>query len=337
MNELKIEDSKPLAALKNNMWQAINLLRGSVDANEFHFVLFLLTLQRKGVLQNMGFNTSGDLRQELEHAIHQSDEDTVEDLSVILRLYDRTLRSVNTKVGYELISFFRSLDQEVLEKHFPEIFDELLYKSSKWQGRFVEEFILPIELSRFACALVDLPPNAKVYNPFAGVASFSVSLDVNQQYIGQEINHTIWAIGKMRLMAYNRDYSSKLLLGDSIRDWNPIRMFKSEKPEDILIYPSEKEKYDLIIANPPYGMRLPLQINGKYGPIRSCEHFLIENGIEDLNPAGKLLAIISQAFLFHAGTERNIRQHLVENDLLEMVIALPGGLLTNTVFLFLFL
>ncbi len=330
MNELKLEDKNPLAALKNNMWQAMNLLRGFVDGNEFHFVLFLLTLQRKGVLQNIVFNEKGDLRQELELAIHQLDADTAEDLNVILRLYDRTLRKVNTNVVYELISFLRSLDKEVLEQHFPEIFDELLYKLSKWQGRVGGESMLPIEISRFVCALAELPSRAKVYNPFAGVASFGVCLDEHHQYIGQEINHSIWAIGQMRLMAYNREFSSKLLLGDSIKEWNPIRIYKSDSPKDILLYGSVKEKYDLIIANPPYGMRIPLQISGKYGAIRSCEHFLIENGIEDLKPGGKLIAVISQAFLFHAGTERHIRQHLIENDLLETVISLPGGLLMNT-------
>jgi len=47
-----------------------------------------------------------------------------------------------------------------------------------------------------------LPSGAKVYNPFAGLASFGVFLDGGQHYFGQEYNSTTWAIGYLRILAY---------------------------------------------------------------------------------------------------------------------------------------
>lgn len=330
MKEIKLEDINPLLALKNNLWQAMNLLKGFVDASEYHFVLFLLTLQRKGVLKNSVDSNQDDLRQQFEYALRKLDNETGDDLREIYRLYEHTIRKVNSNVVYELIRFLNSLDQKVLNEHFAEIFDELLYKLSKLQGRLAGEFMLPMELSRFVCALAELPSQSKVYNPFAGVASFAVCLDDNQNYLGQEINHTAWAIGKMRIMAYDRELSSKLILGDSIQDWNPTWIYKSDKPENIFPYPFVKDKFDLIISNPPFGMRQGFEFPTKSGKVRTYENFYIENGIDDLSVNGKLIAVVSHGFLFRFGSEQNLRHFLVENDLLEMVISFPGSLLMNT-------
>ena len=61
----------------------------------------------------------------------------------------------------------------------------------------------PLKL-RFICGLFELPEGAKVFNPFAGLASFGVNLDKGQDYFGQELNQKTWALGALRLMAYER-------------------------------------------------------------------------------------------------------------------------------------
>jgi hypothetical protein len=77
-----------------------------------------------------------------------------------------------------------------------------------------------------------------------------------------------WAFGSLRIMANQRPGVSHYILGDSINDWNPIRNYKSNNPIDILKYPSESERYDLIISNPPYGVRLREPFSGRTGSIR---------------------------------------------------------------------
>lgn len=324
----ELEDTNPLAALKNNIWQAMNLIRGFVDGNEFHFVLFLLTLHRKGVLKDVVYGNEGNLELQIDEALQKMDTDTGEDLRAIFPIYDRTIRKANPNVVYELISFFKSIDQEVLEKNFAVIFDDILYNISKWQGRAGGESVLPFELSRFACSLVELPAHAQVYNPFGGFASFGVLLPKKALYLGQEKNYTTWAIGLLRLMAHDKKEYSFFRLGDSILEWGMI----ISPPDEI----SKKENYqerflhDLVIANPPFGMLLTKNEPGKFGNIRNCEHFLIEKSLEVLKENGQLVALISDGFLFRGGAEQNLRQYLVEQDLLEMVISFPGGLLHNT-------
>lgn len=222
------------------------------------------------------------------------------------------------------------VDRNALKEVFPEIFDRLLYKLAKSQGRFSGEYIMPMELSRFMCSIAELSPNAKIYNPFAGLASFGIFLDGGQEYLGQEINSTTWALGALRILAHEREGVSKFVLGDSINDWNPTRTYKSNKPEDILLYSSDKEKFDLIISEPPFGMRISNHLDGMFGSIKTYEHFLIEHGLKDLNQNGKMILCFPQGLLFRSGSEQNLRHYLIENDLLEMVISLPGGLLMNT-------
>jgi type I restriction enzyme M protein len=106
---------------------------------------------------------------------------------------------------------------------------------------------------------------------------------------------------------------SNYIQGDSINNWL-----------------AEENEFDLIIANPPYGFRLLRNIMGNFGRIPNAEHFLIEKGIESINENGKLIVAISTGFLFRSGSEQFLRQYIVDNDLLEMVISLPGGLLYNT-------
>ncbi|MBL0026916.1 MAG: N-6 DNA methylase [Saprospiraceae bacterium] len=57
-----------------------------------------------------------------------------------------------------------------------------------------------------------------------------------QDYFGQELNQKAWALGALRLLAYKRKENSNYVCEDSILHW-----------------PDESAKFDLIVANPPWG------------------------------------------------------------------------------------
>jgi type I restriction enzyme M protein len=114
-------------------------------------------------------------------------------------------------------------------------------------------------------------------------------------------------------MAYDKADTSQYVCEDSILNW-----------------PDLSEKFDLIIANPPYGMRLGQQYKEADPSIRTVEQFLIEKGVDSLNAKGKLIALLPQGFLFRGMHEQRLREHLIERDLIDTIISLPGGLLLNT-------
>lgn len=314
LKEYKLEDIDPVADLKNKLWLTLDVIRNSISINDSYFLLYFLLLQRDGYFFELKSLSQDDIKNQIRSCIFSSEKDNSQVLIELYPVFEPYIHLISDRTISQLIAVFNSLNQTILKDHFTDIFDDFLVKLSNWQGKSGGGYVQPLELSQFICSLAAISDKAKVYNPFAGFASFGVLLDDGQDYIGQEINQTTWAIGSLRIMAYERFGLSSYIKGDSIHQWNP----------------TNNEKFDLIVSSPPFGMRLPEDTIGKYGRIRSCEQFLIEKGIEDLTPNGKLIAIIPQGFLFRSGSEQDIRRFIIENDLLEMVISLPGGMLMNT-------
>lgn len=272
-----------------------------------HVFLYYIVLKQKGFLNEL---IDYSLFSEFEEKI----KDRLPELSQVNKYFFEIIGTHPLSFN-SLNQLFFSLSSDVFAKHSAELFDDVLYELSKSAGPRSGEFVLPPEISRFACSLVDLSPDAKVYNPFAGYASFDVFLKGNFNYFGQEKNEKTWAIGFLRIIAHNKELNSKFDLGDSIENWNPG--FKT---------------YDLVISNPPFNLRLPGG-GGYWGAqedFRTVEYFIIQKGIEVLNENGKLILFVPTNFLAGNGRDNILKTHLVTQDLIEYVIAFPNDLLRNT-------
>jgi len=315
MKEIKLEKINPFMALEEKVWQSFDLLKGAQLTSEgYYVVLFLLLLQRDGILDEVDL-TEPKLASKIGSKISSLAESKPKEGNALHEIFKRLeplVHSIGDRDLKKLLEQFRLLNKNELKKEFADLFDNILYKLARSQGRVGGEYIQPVELTRFISAQSNLPGKAKIYNPFAGLASFGVFLSEGQEYLGQEIESRTWAIGALRIMAYKRPENSRFIIGDSINDWNP-----------------KKAKYDLIVANPPFGMKLPKPVNGEFGSITNCTQFVIERGLSDLTDTGKLILVIPQGFLF-SGVEANLRKHLVETDMLEMIVSFPGGLLMST-------
>lgn len=322
------DNTTRLIQLKTNLTKIFNILNTDmVYSSEYHFVLFLLTLQKEGLLDRVFPEGMGNLYQEILHNIIVSKSKNTEIYVRIGEHFEIVLRTLRSVTLVQILNLFRNLDAYTLQENFSDIFDDLLYKLIKYRSRSGGELILPFEISQFVSNLVELPDNAKIYNPFAGLASFGVFTNENHEYLGQEVNYNTWILGQLRLIAYNRGDNSKLLFESSVEKWNPKRKYSSIKK------PLEEEQYDLIIANPPFNARISLRrdiIKSRFWGAENCERFLIEKGLDDLAFNGKLIVVVSHSLLFKGSTNQELRRYLIGNDFLEMVISFPDGLLLNT-------
>lgn len=344
MKEFKIEEIMPLEAVNTKIWKMFDILRSeNISSDDYHVVLFLLSAYRYNLISidliNENHHLKGKLIERLSNSNHelfnkyafsnQSFEPNLNErlidglqyfnyefynqYATIADNFIPSIQRISENGIRYLLGVIAEINKQVLTEHFPDIFDSVLYRISQSQGRYAGEFIQPVELTRFMYGLADLKKEAKVYNPFAGLASFGVYLDQGQDYFGQELNQKTWALGALRLMASERPGSVKYVCDDSILCW-----------------PDESEKYDLIISNPPFGMRLGNHFRDVDPNIRTIEQFLIEKGVQSLKQNGKLIALLPQGFLFRGMQERSLREYLVEEDLIDTIISLPGGLLLNT-------
>lgn len=313
MKEFKIEDITPVKGGEKQITKIFDLLRTEpIDSSEYHVVLFLLSLYKDGVISKEILCDHDDVHENIFTRIHKVDKAIAKLYGAIYNGFESTVKRISSKGLNAVIQEISEIEKKVLSNDFPSIFDEILYRITQSQGRHGGEFIQPLELTRLMCTMVELSKKSKIFNPFAGLASFGVYLDQGHDYLGQEINHETCALGALRLMAYERSDTSQYTCEDSILNW-----------------PDQSEKFDLILANPPFGLRLSQEQREVCPDGNSIEQFLIEKSINSLNEKGKLIALLPQSFLFKSSSKR-FRERLIENDLIDTIISLPGGLLLNT-------
>ena len=94
------------------------------------------------------------------------------------------------------------------------------------------------------------------------------------------------------------------------------------------------ELFDKVITFPPISLKLNKEAidQNKFNRFRfgtigmRADYAFIRNSIASLNDKGKAIIAVADGPLFQSGSTGKIRQNLVENDLVEAVIALPNNL-----------
>lgn len=166
----------------------------------------------------------------------------------------------------------------------------------------------------------------------------NVNPTAHLEFFGQEINPESYAICKADLLIKGED-ASNIRLGNTLS--------KDQFPRD---------NFDYLISNPPYGVdwksyQKPIVdeheqqgFDGRFGPgmprtsdgqLLFLLHLLSKmKPVSADNPQGSRLAIImngSPLFTGDAGSgESEIRKYVLENDLVEGIVALPNDLFYNT-------
>ncbi|MCG9880038.1 MAG: N-6 DNA methylase [Bacteroidia bacterium] len=235
----------------------------------------------------------------------------------ILSILDDRISILESNVLHEIsLKLFglNAIDKEILKQNFPLVFDKILYEYLEAHKRSFGEFIQPIEVTRFMLALADLKEDSKIFNPFAGLASLGIYSESNNGYFAQEINRKIWALGSLRLLAFGRQNCQNYVLEDSVMNW-----------------PNDSEKFDFIVSSPPFRMKIEKQSENSLPVIKTVEQHIILRGLQSLNENGKLAALLPMSFLYsHVKQEHDIRKFLVDKDLIDTIISIPGGILPNT-------
>lgn len=311
--ESYITDPKPFLEVKTRLWNLFDILRSeNINSEDYYVVLFILSLYKDKILKAEVGIENRNIQEQIESALYKYESDLQQEYRKIFKSFEPILNSISNKALTSIIQAICDIDHDILSKNFSELFDSVLYKLTESLGRYGGEFIQPIEITQLICRLFELPEGAKVFNPFAGLASFGVNLYKGEDYFGQELNQKTWALGVLRLMAYERLNNSRYVCDDSILNW-----------------PDESQKFDLIVSNPPYGLRLGNQYREIVPGIRTVEEFLVKRGLQSLNNEGKLIALLPQGFLFYGMRKSQLREFLVDEDLIDTIISLPGGLLSN--------
>ena len=304
-----------LARVEKKIFEVYDLLRGHADSGSYYLLNFLLVMHKEDMLR-VSYVGDPSLKEQIRADFYRYlKSSNVNGHDGLMDALDHQLDKVSDEIFGYVAQEVRSIPIEELRKHIKYIFDLVLQHNARSQGIRGLEGYQPEELSRVMSSLYQLKPNAEVYNPFGGFASLGIPLPEKVNYLGQELNSRVWAMGKLRLIAHGLDDSFEFQLGDSISNWNP-----------------EGKKIDLILSSPPFGLRLRTQdVYRSFHDHQTAEAYTIEKSIESLAAKGKAIIAVTNNFLFgRGGREADLREQIIENDLLEMVISFPGGILYNT-------
>jgi type I restriction enzyme M protein len=230
------------------------------------------------------------------------------------------------------------------------IFEELIRKFAESSNETAGEHFTPRDIVHLTTSLVitgqddKLKPNSivTIYDPTAGTGGFlsegdeyiqSISQQVTVSLHGQELNPESYAICKADMLIKGQDVTS-IKLGNTLSD---------DQLAD--------SRFDFMLSNPPFGVewkKVQKRItdehtekgNGRFGPACRVSDgsllFLLHlvSKMRDPREGGSRIGIIlngSPLFTGGAGSgESEIRRYLLQNDLVEAIIALPTDMFYNT-------
>ena len=286
------------------------LLRDGVRPQDYHVVTALLFLQHEGPLDRLNEIDPKWKKAELMSRIGEEMRDHPN--RTVYSAFSSVIGSISDVGFARLVSLINEVDRS-LALHFERWIEAANGIGAKSETRVYGEIATPPEIARLLIELAGLPSQASVYNPFGGLATFGLHLKNDHGYWGEEQNGQAAAIGLIRLMAHSRSGAFSFGEGDSISHWNP-----------------GGGKHDLIIANPPWNVRVESRMP-EVGKTWSLESFFLQRAVPDLKPGGKAIAVVPLGFLTSARQDqRYIVDWLLKEDLLDTVISFPGGLLANT-------
>ena len=211
------------------------------------------------------------------------------------------------------------------------VYEYCLQKFASLEGKNAGEFYTPSCIVRTIVEVLQ-PFAGRVYDPCCGSGGMFVQsakfLNSHQKALsgisiyGQEANSTTWKMAQMNVAIRGLEAN----LGASYAD----TFFDDQHPT---------LKADFIMANPPFNLsdwgadKLQNDKRWVFGlpPSGNANFAWMQHMIHHLSPVGRIgLVLANGALSSQSGGEGDIRQRIVEADLVEGIVALPSQLFYNT-------
>lgn len=215
---------------------------------------------------------------------------------------------------------------------FGRVYEYFLGEFANAEGKKGGQFYTPKAIVKLMVEMIE-PYKGRVYDPACGSGGMFV---MSEKFVtehqgnisditvyGQESNQTTWKLSKMNLAIRN--------LNSQFVSWNTEGSFLNDAHPDL--------KADFILANPPFNQKewgidiLQDDARWKHGmpPSGNANFGWMMHMLYHLAPGGVLSTVLANGSLSsNTSGEGDIRQRLVEEDLVECIVALPKQLFYNT-------
>ncbi len=209
------------------------------------------------------------------------------------------------------------------------VYEYFLTKFADAEGKNGGQFYTPRSVVRLLVEML-APYKGRVLDPACGSGGMFVSSEAfieahggrvgDISIYGEESNHTTWRLAKLNLAI--RGIDAHIVHGDS---------FHHDGHKDL--------KADYVLANPPFNdsdwgqPRLKDDVRWRYGlpPAGNANFAWVQHFIHHLSPRGLAGFVLANGSMSSQQSgEGEIRQAIVEADLVDCMVALPGQLFYST-------
>ena len=370
-------DSPP-TELQRHLWEAAAILRGSIDAGDFkHYIFGLLFFKRICDVWQEEYEAALDEYDGDEEEARSPDEHRFQlpkgcswsdirkkskDIGAALNHAFRDIEDANPRLFgvFQDVDFankerFPDASIDALLAHFDKhrlrnadvaadvlgnAYEYLIAKFADDAGKTADEFYTPQKVVELMVTCLEPEEGMEICDPTCGSGGMLLACRHHMEragkdartlvLYGQEKNLNTWAICKMNLFLHDIDVQrDQIARGDTLT--SPMHLDGDRT----------LKKFDLVLANPPFSLKMwgfeAWKDGDAYGrdafgcpPQSSGDLAFLQHMVASLKVGGRMAMICPAGVLFRGGSEEVIRRRLLEENLVEAVIQLAPGLMYGT-------
>jgi len=208
----------------------------------------------------------------------------------------------------------------------------LIERFASDSGKKAGEFFTPLKVTELVAKLAGPKPGDRICDPACGSGGLLIQAakevgDRNFALFGQESNGSTWALCRMNMFLHSFD-SARIEWCDTLNS-------------PLLVENDRLMRFNCVVANPPFSLDKWGAENAESDqynrfwrgvpPKSKGDWAFISHMVETaLEKEGRVAVVVPHGVLFRGAAEGRIRRKMIEENLLDAVIGLPGNLFPTT-------
>jgi type I restriction enzyme M protein len=215
----------------------------------------------------------------------------------------------------------------------PEMFEFLLNHFAGAEGRRGAGVHTPSALVRLLVELVAPAPGTSVFDPCCGSGGFLLGAakyiaehaghDFDASFTGHALSERSASLAHMNLQLHHVPADVDVRVDAIFRN------------DGMLI---ANERFDVVLSNPPFDLKEPMssapvpELHGRYGtlPKNRTNFAWLQYVMSSLTDGGRAAVVMPGGTLFRGGAEGQVRANMVDEGIVEAIIALPPQMFVST-------
>lgn len=261
------------------------------------------------------------------------------DIKLDYNFSDGELQEFNNLYDYWLKLTEQEMNKDDAFDFFGIYYEEYILASDKASNK--GQFFSPQSVCDLLAYISPLNKNV-VYDPACGSGRMALSywkVNKNINCILEDLDEMACKMAVLNLYAHNINGTVQWL--DSLTRTHYLTWQIKNKKILLTDYQDlHYGDYDLVLANPPYGIKWQQDKSllederfkeyGKLAPKSKADFAFIQHSLHYLKEDGFASILMPHGVLFRGASEGHIRKYLIDNNLLDSIIGLPSNLFEGT-------